>query len=218
MSAARASAVVLALLWAACTPVALAEPVGPPPATGGPDQQQKRKPPGQRAQANEEEDTEHVFGFTEGSDIGNKGELEGELDTVGRAGKRTRYAVSSTAFRLKYSPLDEVRITPAVAVSRHDIAASADLDGRRQWAFEGVGVEFKYQALNHNTAPFGLTLGIAPGWGTINPASGERADVYGIDFSVVMDRELVEGRLYGGLNFFYEPEWSRTRASGEWQR
>jgi hypothetical protein len=186
------------------------------PAAGRPDQQQKKRPP-QGPLSEAEPDTEHVFGFTEGSELGRRGEVEGEADTTGRFGKQNGYSAVSTAFRLKYSPSDDFRITPGFAVARHDIAGSPDLDGRGQWAFEGVGLELKYRLLNNKTDPFGLTIGVTPGWGTINPTTGERADVYGLDFSVVMDRELVDGRLYGGLNFFYEPEWSRLRATGEWQ-
>ena len=46
-------------------------------------------------------DTEHIFGFTEGADIGEKGEKELESNTTGLLGKAGSYAVllNETAFR-----------------------------------------------------------------------------------------------------------------------
>src|SRR5436189_107021 len=46
-------------------------------------------------------DTEHIFGFTEGADIGDKGEKELESTATGRFGKRGSFAAltSETAFR-----------------------------------------------------------------------------------------------------------------------
>src|SRR5262249_11090430 len=42
---------------------------------------------GNRADKNGDVDTEHMFGFTEGSDIGAKGERELETDSTGRFGR-----------------------------------------------------------------------------------------------------------------------------------
>jgi hypothetical protein len=47
-------------------------------------------------------DTEHIFGFVEGGDIGGRGDLELEKESAARFGKRVgSYAAVSTLFDLK---------------------------------------------------------------------------------------------------------------------
>src|SRR5262249_57286770 len=46
--------------------------------------------PGQRADKTGDVDTEHMFGFTEGSDVGEAGGKELETDSTGRFGKLGR--------------------------------------------------------------------------------------------------------------------------------
>src|SRR5262245_60772097 len=52
----------------------------------------------------EEIDTEHLFGFTIGSDIGDKGETEAESETTARTGKGTgSYSAFAQEFELKHT-------------------------------------------------------------------------------------------------------------------
>src|SRR5829696_10182298 len=61
-------------------------------------------------------DTEHIFGFIEGSDIGDAGEKEGEAVSSARLGKGSGfYAANSTALFYKYSPVDHFRIAPVIS-------------------------------------------------------------------------------------------------------
>ncbi len=49
-------------------------------------------------------DTEHMFGFTEGSDIGEAGERELEAEPTGRFGKQDgSYNAVATGFQAKYT-------------------------------------------------------------------------------------------------------------------
>jgi hypothetical protein len=60
--------------------------------------------PGKRADKAGEVDTEHMFGFTEGSDTGEAGEKELETDSTGRFGKPGgAYNNVATALEAKYS-------------------------------------------------------------------------------------------------------------------
>src|SRR5215467_6654062 len=48
-------------------------------------------------------DTEHLFGFTQGSDIGQAGETELEADSTGRFGKREgSYNAAATSLEAKF--------------------------------------------------------------------------------------------------------------------
>jgi len=69
-----------------------------------------------------EVDTEHMFGFTEGSDIGEAGEKELETDSTGRFGKvNGSYNTVATALEAKYSFSDRFRLS---AVARSPITTS----------------------------------------------------------------------------------------------
>src|SRR5262245_42935380 len=67
-------------------------------------------------------DSEHIFGFTEGTDVGHKGEREAELEPFLRFGKRFGdYFASSTALLYKYSFTDNFRIAPTISFPSHSI-------------------------------------------------------------------------------------------------
>lgn len=167
----------------------------------------------------EDVDTEHIFGFTEGSDIGDAGEKEAEVETFGRFGKRTGlYAATSTAFIYKYSPADHVRIAPFIAFASHNISNVPGLDNRSQWNFEGSGAEFRYRLWDREKAPVGITLSAVPVYSRIDAGNGAPVEQYGIETSALIDKELIPNQLFGAINISYEPEWTRMRPGVEWER
>jgi hypothetical protein len=164
-------------------------------------------------------DTEHIFGFTEGADIGEVGDKEFEKETSASFGKRMGlYAASSTLFDFKYVPLPGVLISPGLLLSYHGISGVPGLGDRQQIAFQGLSFEVKYQLLDRNHAPFGLTLFAQPRWTRIDEATGERVSQFSSDFMLALDREILPERLFGAINLIYEPEISRSRESGEQER
>ena len=164
-------------------------------------------------------DTEHIFGFTEGTDIGEVGDREFEKETGARFGRRMGlYAASSTLFDFKYVPLPGVLISPGVLLSYHGISSVPGLDDRQQIAFQGLSFEVKYQLLDRNHAPFGLTLFAQPRWTRIDEATGERVSQFGGEFTLALDREILPERLFGAINLIYEPEISRSHETGEQER
>jgi hypothetical protein len=164
-------------------------------------------------------DTEHIFGFVEGGDIGARGDLELEKESALRFGKRAgSYAAVSTLFDLKYVPREHMLISPGVLLSYHGISGVPGLADRQQIAFQGLWFEAKYQLIDRETSPFGLTLFASPRWTRIDETSGERADQYSAEFTLALDREIVPARIFGALNLIYEPEVSRSRETGEQDR
>jgi hypothetical protein len=164
-------------------------------------------------------DSEHLFGFTEGSDIGAKGEKELELELAGGFGKRGgTYSALSQTTAGKFTILDQFRIAPAVTVDHHHIRGVPGLDDRNQLAFAGVAFEMKYRVLDRHQAPFGLTIAATPNWRRVDEASGEPVDSYGASFLVAADRELVAERLFAAVNLTYGPAASRSRVTGAWER
>src|SRR2546425_2214824 len=163
-----------------------------------------------------EVDTEHMFGFTEGSDIGEAGETELEADSTGRFGKLGgSYNTVATALEAKYSFSDRFRLSAVATVGYYDVTGVNAIDDRRQAALQSVSFDARFRLFDREHAPFGLTLSVEPHRGFADEMSGEPADQYGAEFRVLADRELIPGRLFAAFNVSYEPEQTRLRASGE---
>lgn len=65
-----------------------------------------------------EVDTEHIFGFTEGSDIGAVGEKELETDSTGRFGRAGgSFSNIATALEAKYTLTERFRVSAAATVA-----------------------------------------------------------------------------------------------------
>jgi hypothetical protein len=161
-------------------------------------------------------DTEHMFGFTEGSDTGEAGEKELETDSTGRFGKFSgAYNNVATALEAKYSFSDRFRLSAVATVAYYDIKGVDGIDDRRQGALQSVSFDARFRLFDREHAPFGLTLSVEPRRGFADEMSGASGDQYGADFRLLADRELIPGRLFAALNVVYEPEQTRLRGSGE---
>jgi hypothetical protein len=172
--------------------------------------------PGKRADKTAEVDTEHMFGFTEGSDVGTAGEKELETDSTGRFGKLGgAYNNVATALEAKYSFSDRFRLSAVATVAYYDIAGVSGLDDRRRGALQSVSFDARCRLLDRERAPFGLTLSVEPHWGFADETSGTPADQQRAEFRLLADRELIASRLFAAFNVIYEPEQTRLRGLGE---
>lgn len=163
-------------------------------------------------------DSEHLFGLTEGTDIGAKGEREVELELEGRFGKRSgAYRVFSQASALKLTLTDSFRVAPTVAVDHHHIRGVPGLDDRDSLALGGFAFEMKYRVLDRTVAPVGLTVGLTPSWGRIDGTSGERVNSYGADLRVMVDKELIANKLFGAVNVGAGTGAGESRVTRTWE-
>ena len=163
-------------------------------------------------------ETTHIFGFTIGTDVNQVGEIEGEIESIGRFGKSAgTCAALSNALGLKFIPFENFSTEPGISVAYHNIAGVPDFEDRSGWAFEAVSLELRYRVLDRTQAPVGLTLGIDPRFGTIDDISGAPADRYGSDFILAIDQELVATRLFAAFNFIYGLEAVRFHDTSAWE-
>ncbi|MCG6206381.1 hypothetical protein LPW26_17160 [Rhodopseudomonas sp. HC1] len=163
----------------------------------------------------ESADTEHIFGFTMGSDIGQPGEIELEMENVAAFGKRDgRYGTLATLNQVKYTLSDRFRIAPGVALGAQRIDGVAGFDDRHHASFNGATLEFRAKLIDRATAPFGLTLHAQPGWNRVDDGSGLRVEQYGAEFAALFDRELVRDRWFAAFNIWYGTGMTRAHATG----
>lgn len=164
-------------------------------------------------------ETEHLFGFTTGTDIDPAGAKHLIVDLNGRFTRQSgSYAAFSQRFEYAFTPWRDFHLGLNASFAAHHISGVDGLDDRRSATFEGFGVEFRQRLLDRAQAPFGLTVIAEPHWARVDEVSGERVDKLAVEFTVAADKELIKDKLFGAINFIYEPEWVRVRATGEMER
>lgn len=158
-------------------------------------------------------DTEHLFGFTEGSDIGAPPEKELESETTARLAKRggTFRAIDS-ALVLKVPLSDRFRLAPGLAFAGYTMRGVPGLDDREVAALSGGFIETRARLLTREEAPFGLTLNTVIGASRLDATTGLGARGVSVEAGLLMDREIVPGEVVAGLNVVYA--LGRSRIDG----
>ncbi|WP_407188452.1 hypothetical protein [Bradyrhizobium centrosematis] len=166
-------------------------------------------------QAEDGFDTEHIFGFMIGTDVGNRGEREFQSQTTGRFGKGGgTYRALEQEVEIEIVPLPNFRIEVGGTASLHDITGVPDIDDRRQFNFQGASLDLRYRLLDRERAPFGLTIAAEFHGDRIDETSGAKGRMYGTEFTLAFDRELIPNFAIGALNLIYQPEWARFEVGG----
>lgn len=168
-------------------------------------------------QAEEGIDTEHIFGFMIGTDVGNVGEREFQTETTGRFGKSGgNYRAGGQQVELEFVPVKNFRIELGSTFTAHDINGIPGFDDRRQLGWQGVSVDFRYRFLDRQTAPLGLglTVAVEPHAERIDESTAAAVRKYGTDLTLAFDREIVPNVAVAALNLIYQPEWTRFVGTG----
>jgi hypothetical protein len=160
-------------------------------------------------------DTEHIFGFMIGTDVGNPGEREFQSQTTGRFSKSGgRYRAVGQEFELEFVPAKDFRIEIGNAFAAHDINGVPDFEDRRRLAWQGVSVDLRYRFLDRDTAPLGLTFALESHADRIDETTAAAVRNYGTSFTLAFDRELIPNFAVAALNLIYQPEWTRLVGTG----
>jgi hypothetical protein len=164
-------------------------------------------------------DTEHLFGFMIGTDVGERGDKEIEAETVARWGKRPgSYFAAAPAFEAEFVPIDNLRASGTLSAAYHEVSGIAGLEDRRQGAFDSLSLDLRYRLIERRQAGFGFAVDAEPHWGRVDATSGAPVDRYGADLSLLLDKELVADRVLAAFNLIYQPEATRSRLTGAWTR
>jgi hypothetical protein len=104
-------------------------------------------------------DTEHLFGFVIGTDVGNVGDKEVEAEVTSGFGKRPgSYAGFAPSLEYEFVPIDNLRLAPSVISAVHSISGVDGIDDRQQAAFDGLSFDVRYRILDRSRSGVGLTL------------------------------------------------------------
>lgn len=164
-------------------------------------------------------DSEHIFGFMIGSDVGDVGEREFQTQVSGQFGKGGgHYRAGEQEFELELVPARNFRIELGTSVAAHDIGGVAGLDDRRQFTWQGASLDLRYRFIERESGPFGMTLSVQNELSRIDDTSGAPAHQYGAAFTLAFDREIIPDRLIAALNLSWQPQWTRLSRSDETER
>ncbi|VUD72305.1 hypothetical protein MET9862_02900 [Methylobacterium symbioticum] len=170
-------------------------------------------------------DTENLFGFTEGTDTGKKGEQEALVDMIGRFSKRrdgpgrSGYGSAQPLISYQYDPTDNISIEPGLLFDARDHRNIAGVPDKTFGTFNGGSLELKYQFFKRtDERPFSLALQVEPQYARITPIEGQGADVFSVETRLIADARIVPDKLWGGLNLIYDPQVARLKGSGEVDR
>jgi hypothetical protein len=160
-------------------------------------------------------DTEHLFGFMIGTDVGSAGEREFQSQTTGRFSKSGgNYRAINQELELEIVPANNFRIELGSTFASHDINGLAGFEDRRQLAWQGVSLDLRYRFLDRDTAPFGLTFAVENHLNRIDETTAAVVRNYGTELTLAFDRELVPNFVVAALNLIYQPEWTRFLGTG----
>jgi hypothetical protein len=170
------------------------------------------------ATAAEEIDTEQLFGFLIGTDIGERGEREIESETSGQFGKGAgSYSALSQKLSLEYTPNKNLRLEFGGSFTRYSISGVPGLDDARRTSLQELSFEVRQRLLDRDASGIGLTLLAEPHLGFMDDTTGEPVNRYGSAFALLLDKEIAPSTI-GALNLFWQPDVSRSRLDGAWSR
>lgn len=173
----------------------------------------------------DEVDTENLFGFTEGSETGKKGEQEILSDTIVRFSKRrdgpggSGYSVVNTRIAYQYDPTDQSSIELSLFGDARRVRNIADLADKSFGTFDGVSLELKYQFVKpKDDQRFGFAIELRPSYFRVLPIEGQGSDIVEMETVAEFDYQIVPDRLWYGGNVSFDPSVGRLRGSGEVDR
>lgn len=162
-------------------------------------------------------ESEHIFGFTQGPDLNDVGELDFEGEIDGGFGKRAgAYAMVSPSLGFEYVPVENFSIQPGISFADGRIAGAPGLENQSGGGLSGLSLELKYQFLDRRSAPIGLTASLDGDWGRIDEESGARVRRWGGELRLIADKALLKDRLFLAANLAYAPDTEREIAGGAW--
>jgi hypothetical protein len=154
-------------------------------------------------------DTEHIYGFMIGSDVGDPGEREFQTTSTGRFSKQGgSYQAAEQEFELEFVSVKNFRVEVGTTLATYDIASVPGLMDRADAGWQGVSLDLRYRFLDRDTAPFGLTLALVNQGNRFDEISGSRAQNYGTELTLALERDLIPQLAVATVNLSYQPEWT----------
>lgn len=163
-----------------------------------------------------------IFGFSDPTDTGDKGERGLSLELTSLAGKqRGTYFTPTLKTKFETTPAENLAVSVAAWTTGFRIAGVPDLDDRSQARFDGLSSEAVWRFLERSeTNPVAAALAFEPRWARVDGVTGEAVDAFSGELKLLVDTVLVPDRLYAALNLNVAPGVQRSRVEpfAQWTR
>lgn len=154
-------------------------------------------------------DTEHIYGFMIGVDVGELGEREFQTETEGRFSRDGgSYQAVGQQLELEFVPIRNFRIEVGTTLAAHNIDAVPNFADRDQIAWQGASLDLRYRFLDRDTSLFGLTLALESHGDRIDETTASPVRAYGTELTLALERNLIPDVAVATLNLTYQPEWT----------
>jgi hypothetical protein len=154
-------------------------------------------------------DTEHIYGFMIGSDVGDPGEREFQSTSTGGFSKQAgSYQALGQELELEFVPFRNFRVEVGTTLAAYDIASVPGLVDRTQAGWQGATLDLRYKFLDRETAGLGLTLALESSGNRFDEITGSPAKNYGTELTLSIERDVIPGLAVATLNLGYQPEWT----------
>src|SRR5581483_12090630 len=98
-------------------------------------------------------DSEHIYAFMIGTDVGDLGEREFQSETTGRFAKQAgSYQAVGQQLELEFVPIRNFRIEVGTTLAAHHIDGVPDFVDRSQVALQGASLDLRSKLLDRETA------------------------------------------------------------------
>jgi hypothetical protein len=154
-------------------------------------------------------DTEHIYGFLIGSDVGSFGEREFQSAATGRFSKQSgTYQALGQQFELEFVPIRNFRIEIGTTLSAFDIQSVPGLANRNLADWQGASFDLRYRFFDRDSSLFGLTLALENHGNRFDETTASPAHNYGTELTLVLERDLIPNLAVATLNLSYQPDWT----------
>lgn len=163
----------------------------------------------------EDIDTEHLFGFVIGTDVGSLGEREFQSQTTGRFSRAGgSYRAIDQELELEFVPTNNFRIEVGSSFASYDINGVPGFQDRNQLDWQGASLDLRYKLFDRKVAPVGLTFALETHADRFDDITAAPARKYGTGLTLALDQELIPNRVVAAFNLLYEPEWTHFFGAG----
>jgi hypothetical protein len=157
---------------------------------------------------------ENPFVFSYTADVEEPGETEAELWITDRRGKAEgHYDAQDYRLELEHGFTGRFSASAYVNLASHHISGlGPDLQPvHRDFAFQGLSVEFKYKLLDDEKDGIGFTVYAEPGWSRIHDVEGQKGAEYEVELKAIFSKGFNKDKVIWAGNLTFEPEWEHEQ-------
>lgn len=158
-------------------------------------------------------EVESAFGFTEGAQLTQEGEIEVGTSIEGRFGKRRgTYRAFASETEIEYGINDRIAAGFAAFTAGHRIRGVPLLDKRSSFGFDGFAAETKVMILDRGIdGPIGLSVVGELEWHRFDETEGTPGRYLGAGLKGIAEAAIVPNLLYVAGNLGFEVEHGKGR-------